>query len=153
MFILDKRLREDTIIIGQFPLSLILLMNDANYPWFILVPQRAGVREVFELQDLDQVQLVKESSYFAKQLTSSYQPDKINIAALGNIVPQLHLHHLVRFRSDAAWPDPVWGKVAKRPYNTRDLEAVRERVVDLLENGLFSFRAGTDETTHRGFSP
>ena len=102
MFELHQHLKNDTFLIGSFPLSLLLLNNDSNYPWFILVPQRENVKEIFELSEEDQVQLLKESSYLAGILQKNYRPNKINIATLGNIVPQLHIHHIIRYKIDAA---------------------------------------------------
>ena len=102
MFELHPRLAQDTLLIGDFPLSRLLLMNDANYPWFILVPRRAGIREIFQLDDADQIQLLKESSQLARVLFRIYEVDKLNVAALGNMVPQLHIHHIVRYSTDPA---------------------------------------------------
>jgi diadenosine tetraphosphate (Ap4A) HIT family hydrolase len=134
MFTLDPRLRNDTVALGHFPLSLVLLMNDRAYPWLILVPRREGVREIYELDALDQQQLLRESSHLAKILTASFHPDKLNIAALGNIVPQLHLHHVVRFRHDPAWPAPVWGKAPAVPYSPEEMALVRDRLTPSLDN-------------------
>lgn len=91
-------------------------MNDSNYPWLILVPKREGVREIFELSESDQQQLLRESSMVSRLLVELFSPDKINIAALGNMVPQLHIHHIARFTSDPAWPAPVWGHSKAVPY-------------------------------------
>ncbi len=102
MFELHHKLKEDTFLIGSFPLSLLLLNNDSNYPWFILVPQRENINEIFQLDLKDQAQLLQESSYLAELLQKNYRPNKLNIAALGNVVPQLHLHHIVRYKIDAA---------------------------------------------------
>lgn len=116
MFELHPQLENDCIVLGQFPLSLLLLHRDANYPWFILVPRRQGVREIFQLEDDDQVQLVRESSQLSEVLMDVFSGDKLNVAALGNVVPQLHIHHIVRFRTDPAWPRPVWGTVEPAIY-------------------------------------
>ena len=116
MFDIHPDLRRDCFEIGKFPLCRVLVMNDANFPWFILVPARADVREIYQLSPADQLQLLHESSYLAQQLALEFNADKMNIAALGNITPQLHLHHIVRYRSDAAWPKPVWGQRPATPY-------------------------------------
>ena len=116
MFELNADLRRDCFVIGNFPLCCMLAMNDANFPWFILVPKRADVREIYQLNIADQQQLLCESSYVAQQLALEFNADKINIAALGNITPQLHVHHIVRYRSDPAWPKPVWGQQPATPY-------------------------------------
>lgn len=115
-FELDARLAADTLPFGDFPLCRILLMNDAQYPWWILVPRRVGVREIYELNDADQSQLLRESVLFGRALMQAYSGEKLNIAALGNVVPQLHIHHIVRFRDDPAWPAPVWGRAPAQPY-------------------------------------
>jgi diadenosine tetraphosphate (Ap4A) HIT family hydrolase len=113
---LDARLERDTQRIGRFPLCQILMMRDSNYPWFLLVPEREGVREIHELSRDDQIRLVDESSTLARALQAAFSPDKLNIAALGNVVPQLHVHHIARYKDDAAWPDPVWGRAPALPY-------------------------------------
>ena len=105
MFELDDRLQADTVEIGELSLCRVLLMNDAQYPWVILVPQRENVREVFELSDADQHQLMIESNAVAKAMADHFKAEKMNVAALGNMVPQLHIHHIVRFSNDAAWPN------------------------------------------------
>jgi diadenosine tetraphosphate (Ap4A) HIT family hydrolase len=132
MFALDPRLRADTIALGSFPLSLLLLMNDSTYPWLILVPRRAEIREIFELAPDDQQQLLRESSHLAATLATLFRPDKLNIAALGNVVPQLHLHHLARFRTDPAWPAPVWGKAPAVSYRPEQVQALRARLLPHL---------------------
>jgi diadenosine tetraphosphate (Ap4A) HIT family hydrolase len=119
MFELHPRLSQETWPVGDFPLCRLLLMNDASYPWFILVPRRAGIREIFELARADQRQLLEESSQLAEVLSKHFQADKLNIAALGNLVPQLHVHHIVRYQHDQAWPKPVWGLFPARPYSSR----------------------------------
>lgn len=119
---LHPRLREDTVEIGPLRLCRLLLMKDANYPWFVLVPDRAGITEIHQLAADDQVQLVRESSLLSEALTAAFRPDKLNIAALGNLVPQLHLHHVVRYRSDPAWPAPVWGRAPAVAYGEAKLQ-------------------------------
>src|SRR5512139_608970 len=125
MFTLDPRLQHDTIALGSFPLCLLLLMNDRTYPWLILVPKRPEIREIYQLTVADQQQLLRESSLLAAALVTQFRPDKLNIAALGNLVPQLHLHHLVRYRSDPAWPAPVWGKTPPAPYTAGQIISLR----------------------------
>ena len=98
-------------------------MNDANHPWVILVPQRANIREIHELSDADQVQLIRESSRVSRTMAELFKADKMNVAALGNMVPQLHIHHIARFQNDAAWPNPVWGKYPAKSYDASLLQA------------------------------
>jgi len=132
---LHPRLAEDCIVLGRFPLSLVLLMNDANYPWFILVPDRKNVCEIYQLSTEDQICLQHESSYLAAQLATMYSADKMNVAALGNVVPQLHLHHIVRYKHDPVWPAPVWGKLPAIPYTSDAVENIRDKLAQTLKNG------------------
>ncbi|WP_028007500.1 HIT domain-containing protein [Solimonas flava] len=122
-FELHGRLAADTLRVGDWPLSRVLLMNDAQYPWLILVPRRAAIREIHELDEADQQQLLRESSALGRELMALYGGDKLNVAALGNMVPQLHVHHIVRRQRDPAWPAPVWGRLPPRPYDADDAEA------------------------------
>ena len=127
-FQLDARLEMDCVNVGHFTLCTVLLMKDANYPWVILVPMRPDVTEIYELDPLDQEQLVWESSHVSKSMKQLFHADKMNIAALGNVVPQLHIHHVARLLGDPAWPNPVWGKVPTRGYSK---ESLRNMVVAL----------------------
>jgi diadenosine tetraphosphate (Ap4A) HIT family hydrolase len=121
-FALHPQLAKDCHRLGRFELGLLLLMNDAHYPWFILVPQRPGLREIYELDEAGQALLLRESTALARALMTAYRGDKLNVAALGNMVPQLHLHHIVRHAGDPAWPAPVWGKQPPRPYGAAELQ-------------------------------
>ena len=132
MFSLHPQLARDCVVIGQLSLSQLLLMNDVNYPWFVLVPQRENIREIFELAVTDQQQLLCESSFLAREMAEYFCPHKINIAALGNIVPQLHLHHIARVTTDAAWPAPVWGKVPAKPYSKEALLVLKNNFTPTL---------------------
>jgi diadenosine tetraphosphate (Ap4A) HIT family hydrolase len=107
-------------------------MKDSNYPWFILVPDREDITEIHQLNKTDQQQLITESSALSRIIDRQFNADKINIAALGNLVPQLHVHHIVRYRNDAAWPAPVWGKIPAKAYT----EEETARVIDRLKSGL-----------------
>jgi diadenosine tetraphosphate (Ap4A) HIT family hydrolase len=114
-------------------------MRDANYPWLILVPDRDGVSEIHQLDETDQQQLMRESVLLSRVLDELFHPDKLNVAALGNVVSQLHLHHIVRYRRDAAWPVPVWGRVPAQLYNVDHLEKLVDRLVAALAvTGRFS---------------
>lgn len=132
MFELHPRLRQDCIQLGGFALCRLLLMNDSHYPWFILVPERCGVTEIFQLDEADQQQLLKESSTLAQALYAGFRPDKLNIAAIGNLVPQLHLHHVVRYKDDIAWPAPVWGYAPAEPYGEQALATVKNSLLGAL---------------------
>jgi len=110
-FILHQQLAADTSIIGEFPLCQVLLANDGNFPWLILVPKINDITEFHQLNDEQQAQFLIESNAVSKLLKDGLNADKINIAALGNMVPQLHIHHVARFKEDACWPKPIWGQV------------------------------------------
>ncbi len=122
MFELHPQLAEDTIIVGTFQLCLLLLNRDSNYPWCILVPKCADVREIHHLNPEEQGQLLSESIRLAEVMEDLFAPDKLNIASLGNIVPQLHIHHIARYAHDACWPKPVWGQISPVPYTRNALE-------------------------------
>ena len=124
IFTLDPRLQQDTLQIAEFALCKVLLMNDARYPWVILVPKITGLTEVFQLDDAEQQQLMVESNFVARQLKKAVQADKMNVAALGNVVSQLHIHHVARFIQDETWPAPVWGKGEAIAYTQAESDAV-----------------------------
>ena len=138
MFTLDTQLQKDTIAIASLPLCELLLMNDANYPWLILVPRRADVRELIELSAEDQLQFMQESNAVARLLQTQFSAEKLNIAALGNVVAQLHIHHIARFKSDAVWPKPVWGAMPAVAYADQELAEVIELIYSSLamDSGL-----------------
>lgn len=137
MFALHPQLQQDCVPVGNFPLSLVLLSRDANYPWCILVPRREDIREIYHLSNEDRVQLIQESCHLAEVMTDLFTPDKMNIGVLGNIVPQLHVHHVARYESDAAWPGPVWGKVPAKAYAESDMEALVKRLQNALAGENF----------------
>ena len=129
---LNPQLAKDTVEVGDLLLARVLLMNDANFPWLLLVPRRSNVSEVFDLDEIEQGQLVSEITLLARVLKDVTTCDKLNIATIGNVVPQLHVHIVARRRDDAAWPQPVWGTLPARPYEPaeRDLliAAIRQEV-------------------------
>src|ERR1700742_5325121 len=106
---LHSQLRKDTIDIGDLPLSKVLVIKDANYPWLMLVPRRPDKVEIIDLDEVEQAQLMAEVSRVGRALKDITKCDKLNVAALGNVVPQLHVHIVARRGSDVAWPRPVWG--------------------------------------------
>jgi diadenosine tetraphosphate (Ap4A) HIT family hydrolase len=108
------------------------MMNDSHYPWFILMPEKADIQEIYQLAKPEQHTLLDESSYLAENLAAYYNADKMNIAAIGNLVPQLHIHHIVRYQSDKAWPDPVWGKLAAIPYTPQQIADNVTRIKERL---------------------
>jgi len=127
-FELHPDLRRDGIVIGQFPLSLVLLINDSAYPWFVLVPRRAGIKDAIDLEPADYQRLSEESRLFALALKQIFSAEKLNIAALGNMTPQLHVHHIVRFASDPAWPNPIWGFQPLTAYGAQEIDTIRKKV-------------------------
>jgi diadenosine tetraphosphate (Ap4A) HIT family hydrolase len=129
-FVLDDRLQADTHAVIDLTLSRVLLMDDARFAWLILVPRIADVRELTELSATAQSRLLVEINLAASVLTRLHAPDKLNIAALGNVVAQLHVHVIARRVGDAAWPRPVWGDGVRQPYAAT---AARERVAALRD--------------------
>jgi len=113
---LDPVLERDTRAIGDLPLCRVLLSRDANYPWLLLVPRRKGAVEIIDLDNGEQAQLMSEIADASRALKSITGCDKINVAAIGNVVAQLHVHVIARFHADAAWPKPVWNAVPAREY-------------------------------------
>ena len=124
-FSLAPELQRDCIELADWPLCKVLLMNDSQYPWFILVPREAGLKEIIDLCEAQQVTLLRESAKLSKLLQQVFNPDKLNVAALGNMVPQLHIHHIARFKTDAAWPAPVWGKLPAVPYSDEQITSLK----------------------------
>ena len=136
MFVLDERLQQDTVTLGDFPLCRLLLMNDASYPWFILVPRREEVSELFQLNTADQQLLWREATALAEIVKDTFGADKMNGATLGNVVSQLHVHVIARRRDDAAWPAPVWGFQSTKPYSEAQLTGIRQKLKLVLANGF-----------------
>ncbi|WP_289103297.1 HIT family protein [uncultured Marinobacter sp.] len=132
MFQLHERLAADTHNLGRSQLCEILLMNDRTWPWIILVPAVPDIREIYQLGK-EQQRLLEESSTLSQGMMEIFGGDKMNVAALGNMVPQLHLHHIVRFEGDPAWPGPVWGKQPPVPYEDGELEQIKEKLKPLLQ--------------------
>ena len=125
---LHPQLDKDTTSIGDLPLVRTLLMNDANYPWLVLVPRQAGIVEMIDLADDQQMQLMSEITLLGRVLKDVTGCHKLNIAAIGNVVPQLHIHIVARRRDDAAWPRPIWGAVPARAYEPQE----RERLISAI---------------------
>jgi diadenosine tetraphosphate (Ap4A) HIT family hydrolase len=136
MFELHPKLAQDTHRVGQYALSEVLLMNDSRYPWLILVPRREAMREIHQLSESDQQQLLQESSFTASRMLELFSADKMNVAALGNQVEQLHLHHIARFKKDACWPDPVWGRGTAEPYSEVAAAAMLSQLRRVLDDYL-----------------
>jgi diadenosine tetraphosphate (Ap4A) HIT family hydrolase len=131
-FSLHPQLAADTVPVGDQPLSRVLLANDANYPWLILVPRRPGITELIDLDDADRRQLMTETDAAARVLKSITECDKLNVAALGNGGGHLHVHVIGRRHNDKAWPKPVWGAAPATPYDP----VVRDGFIAALRHGL-----------------
>lgn len=127
-FALDPRLAGDTVPLGDLALCRLLLMNDETYPWLVLVPRRAGLVELIDLPADDRHRLMDEIALVSEALKAVTRPTKLNVAALGNMVRQLHVHVIARFEGDAAWAGPVWGKVPGKPYSESSARDVAERL-------------------------
>ena len=132
MFSLHPQLAQDSVLLGHMALCQVRLSLDANYPWCLLVPEREAVTEIHHLVEEDRLQLMRESCQLAEVMVGLFDPKKINVAALGNMVPQLHVHHIARFADDPAWPGPVWGKVAAQSYATEVLHKRCEKLISAL---------------------
>lgn len=131
-FKLDQRLENDSALITKIGLCQLRLMNDSRWPWLILVPQRPDVSELFDLTPLDQTMLTFETNLVAVALKNATAPTKINIAAIGNIVRQLHVHIIARYENDQNWPGPVWGFGQRRPYADAARAALMKTISDAL---------------------
>ena len=139
MFELDYRLAEDTVVVGDFALCRLLLSRDANYPWYILVPRREEVREIYHLDEGDRQQLLRESCLLSEAVTDVHSPDKLNVAALGNVVAQLHIHHVARYTNDVAWPGPIWGVAPPLQYSEQELLERVQHMRQVLGGDDFSW--------------
>jgi len=131
-FELHERLAADTVLLGRTRLCEVRLMNEKTWPWVILVPAIAGIREIYELSETQQQRLMTESSELSRAMMEAFKGDKMNVAALGNMVPQLHVHHIVRFDGDPAWPGPVWGTQTPVPYEENELARMKQALEPVL---------------------
>ena len=129
---LHPQLAKDTIDIGDLPLSRVLVIKDANYPWLLLVPRREGAVEIIDLDEVAQAQLMTEITRVSRAVKEITKCDKLNVAALGNMVPQLHIHIVTRRSGDVAWPRPVWGVAPPLPHDAQEVQqfisAVRRKI-------------------------
>ncbi|WP_455182498.1 HIT domain-containing protein [Azospirillum palustre] len=132
MFSLNERLQADTCPVTDLELCRVLLMNNRLWPWLILVPMRAGAVEIHRLAEEDQATLMREIAQASRAVERLFAPDKMNVGALGNMVPQLHVHVIGRTRGDPAWPGPVWGAGHAEPYEPAEAAALAQRLADAL---------------------
>jgi len=137
-FKLHPQLVNDCFELAEFPLCKLLLCNDCTYPWFILVPKINDMSEIYQLNWQQQQQLLNESSLLSELLMQVFNGDKMNIAALGNVVEQLHIHHVVRFKTDVSWPKPIWGQQPLTPYSNDKLVSLKEQISPKLSAILTS---------------
>ena len=135
-FVLDPQLENDCIFLGELPLCRLLLINDKQFPWFVLVPRRADISELYHLSLEDRQVMMAESCDLSAALADGFNAKKMNVASLGNMVKQLHIHHIVRYDTDVAWPAPVWGKQSFLPYEEDEIAEIRQKVTALLEAKL-----------------
>ncbi len=131
-FTLHPQLAAETVVVGDLRLSRVLLMNNARFPWILLVPRRDGIREIIDLSDRDQATLYGEITAASHAMRALYKPDKLNVAAIGNMVPQLHVHIIARWAEDEAWPKPTFGFGPALPYEPAALEEARGRLARAL---------------------
>jgi len=131
-FALHPTLARDTVEVARLSLCRILLMKDSRFPWLILVPEREAVREIYELSAADRAALIEEIAMVSEVIARLFRPDKLNVGALGNVVPQLHVHVIARFAADPAWPGPVWGSGAAVPYGESEFEEMGRRLASEL---------------------
>ena len=132
MFSLNERLQADTRHVTDLGLCRVLLMNNALWPWLILVPMREEAVEIHRLEEGDQATLMREIALVSRVVERLFAPDKMNVGALGNMVPQLHVHVIGRTRVDPAWPGPVWGSGHARPYEPAEATALIDRLAEAL---------------------
>ena len=131
-FILDPRLNQDTLMVADSDHCLCLLINDQRFPWIILVPTVPDISEMYQLPAANQLQLTQDSLLLGQEMMALFNGDKLNTGALGNIVRQLHLHHVIRFEGDAAWPGPVWGSGQALPYGDDDARHIVQKLRNTL---------------------
>lgn len=131
-FELHPQLAKDTTVIGHFPLCVALLHKDNAVPWVILVPKRENLKELHHLPMQEQQQFLLESQAVSQALEATFQPDKLNLGALGNMVPQLHIHHIARFQDDVAWPGPIWGNTQGEFRSEEEQQALLTRIGNVL---------------------
>jgi len=132
-FQLHPRLDADTTLIGEFPLSLILLHKDNSVPWIILVPKKEGLVEFHHLTMKEQQQFLQESQLISELLENEFFADKINLGALGNVVSQLHYHHIARYKDDIAWPNPIWGNTTGYHRDTIEQQSFVKKIQSFLK--------------------
>ena len=133
-FQLDSKLNHDTYFVSDLDLCRLLIMNDSNYPWFILVPRRLNITEIYQLSNEDRFELDYETNFISEILANYFKADKMNIASIGNIVSQLHVHIIVRKKTDLLWPETIWGNKNPLFYSKEDIKNTISIIKNLLTN-------------------
>lgn len=133
MFLIDPKLQSDTHFIADLGISRLLLMNDCNYPWLILVPRVPGAVELIDLSGEEQTKLLDEINSLSKILKENFSAEKINIATLGNMVRQLHFHLIARYKNDASFPKPIWGALPTKPYLPEEAKEIITKIKSLIK--------------------
>ncbi|MBZ8133798.1 HIT family protein [Afifella sp. IM 167] len=131
-FDLDQRLESDSVPLAELSLCEVRIMRDATYPWLLMIPQRPGLSEIIDLSGEEQALMMREIDIVARALKTASGCDKLNIAALGNQVRQLHVHVIARFEGDAAWPGPVWGAAKPRPWEAGALSDLARKLLEAI---------------------
>lgn len=131
-FKLNQTLEKDSLMVCDLSLSQVRLINDCQYPWFILVPRKSGLREIIDLTEDEQALMWKESALLSRCIKTYFAPDKLNLGMLGNMVSQLHVHHIARFKNDVAWPGPVWGKHKMKAYTPEQHDVLINKIKTML---------------------
>lgn len=134
-FTLHPTLTHDTVEVTRLSLCRVLLMRDSRFPWLILVPEREGAREIHDLPPADRATLIEEIAQTSQILQRLFRPDKLNVGALGNVVPQLHVHVVARTAGDAAWPGPAWGSGPAVQYGAAEIEELRRGLAMMFQKG------------------
>ncbi|MHB2166656.1 HIT family protein [Alsobacter sp. R-9] len=133
-FSLHPQLARESVLVGDLALSRVMLMNNRRFPWLMLIPRRSGLREIIDLPETEQIVLLREITAACNLLREMFRPDKLNVAAIGNMVPQLHVHLVARYESDEAWPKPVFGFAPPIPYEPAELDSLKARIAVGLGN-------------------
>lgn len=140
-FSLHPDLKRDGIALGDFALCRLLMINDAAYPWCVLVPRMIGVKDAYQLSEEQHAQMIAESRALCRAMMAAFSGDKMNVAALGNMTPQLHVHHIVRSAGDPAWPGAVWGHAPLAPLSTKESATRKALIINALRDEDIGFRA------------
>lgn len=127
-FILNSRIENDSVLIKDLDLCQLRLIKDGDLDWFLLIPKKNDIFEIYELDESDQLLLLYEINHVSKLLVDTKTPDKLNVAAIGNIVPQLHIHIIARYKDDRAWPNPIWGTNSKKTFDESNIQFWQSKI-------------------------